>query len=104
MRDPKVQAAIDHGIEQIKALDAGVAVDNDRMMQGRIELELKRLVNLAALYGVTVPAAEITTEGQLAQVRGMIIPKRFRLKVRVDEENDQRYENRTGRFGHVISD
>ena len=64
--------------EQIAQLLAN-PVDPDEKIRGRLRIELHRLVNHAALFGVEIPAPLPTEEEQIVACRG-IMPLRIRQR------------------------
>lgn len=64
--------------EQIAQLLANPS-DPDEKIRGRLRIELHRLVNHAALFGVEIPAPLPTEEEQIAACKG-VMPHRLRQR------------------------
>jgi len=78
--------------EQVAAL-LRQPTDPDAMMRRRLEGELRRIVNHAALYGLEAPAPEKTVQGQIRASQCGILPHAMRDIVMRSDNGKTHYDN-----------
>lgn len=75
--------------QQIAALFSSPQPDHrEESIRQRIALELKTMVNLAALFGVDIPEAAKTEQEQISACKGCIMPKRINSGFNYGEHSD----------------
>ncbi|GAB80504.1 hypothetical protein [Shimwellia blattae] len=63
---------------QLEKILSDDVTDPDARVRERVRIELKRMVNWAALFGVSIPEPAATELEQVHECRGYVLPHRFK--------------------------